>query len=196
MPYTDSDRQVTQAKIMIGGGFGVGKTTAVGAVSEIPPLETEELLTEASVNTDCLDGVERKTHTTVALDWGRITVHAGLVLYLFGTPGQQRYWFMWDELCVGAFGAVVLADTRRLSESFQAIDFFERRRIPFVVAINEFDGAVRYEIEEVREALTLARHIPVVTCDARQRTSVRDVLIALVQYVIAMRSHLSAPENP
>jgi uncharacterized protein len=189
MAYTHSDRQVVQAKIMIGGGFGVGKTTAVGAVSEIEPLSTEELLTAASATTDCLDGVEDKSHTTVALDWGRITIHTGLVLYLFGTPGQERYWFTWDELCVGALGAVVMADTRRLQACFQAVDFFEQRRIPFIVAINEFDGADRYGTEEVRAALKLAPHVPVVSCDARQRSSVKHVLITLVEYILTARSH-------
>ncbi|WP_329242967.1 ATP/GTP-binding protein [Actinoallomurus sp. NBC_01490] len=189
MAYTHSDRPVIQAKIMIGGGFGVGKTTAVGAVSEIEPLSTEELLTAASVTTDCLDGVEDKSHTTVALDWGRITIHTGLVLYLFGTPGQERYWFMWDELCLGALGAIVLADTRRLQACFQAIDFFERRRIPFIVAVNEFDGADRYGTEEVRAALRLATGVPVLACDARKRHSVKHVLITLVEYVLTTRSH-------
>ncbi|OIK28730.1 GTP-binding protein [Streptomyces malaysiense] len=171
-------------KILVAGGFGVGKTTLVGAISEIRPLRTEERLTEAGRPVDDTSGVEAKDTTTVAMDFGRITLRDDLVLYLFGTPGQQRFWFMWDELSEGALGAVVLADTRRLEDCFAAVDYFERRAIPFLVAVNCFDGAARYPSESVRRALDLDAGVPVVLCDARDRDSARDVLIGLIQHAM------------
>jgi uncharacterized protein len=170
-------------KILIAGGFGAGKTTLVGSVSEIMPLQTEELLTDAGVGTDDLAGVETKTTTTVAMDFGRITIHDDLVLYLFGTPGQDRFWFLWDELVVGALGAVVLADTRRLADCFPSVDYFERLGTPFLVAVNCFNGEQRYTVEAVREALDLDPLVPVLLCDARDRQSGKQVLIALVEHV-------------
>jgi uncharacterized protein len=171
-------------KVLVAGGFGVGKTTLVGAVSEIRPLRTEEVLTEAGVGVDDVRGVERKTTTTVAMDFGRITLSDGVALYLFGTPGQDRFWFMWNELVRGALGAVVLADTRRLHGSFAAIDFFEQRGTPFVVAVNQFDGSYHYTEEELRGALDLDPHVPLKVCDARRRESAKRVLITLIEHAI------------
>jgi len=175
----------TPVKIVIAGGFGTGKTTMVRSVSEIAPLQTEELLTEASVGVDDLAGVEGKTTTTVALDFGRITISPEIVLYLFGTPGQGRFWFMWDELAQGAIGAVVLVDTRRLDSSFPSIDFFERRDIPFIVAVNCFDDAHKYAVEEVRGALDLDKSIPIVLCDVRDRVSSKNVLVGIIEHAMA-----------
>ncbi|MFG2884233.1 ATP/GTP-binding protein [Streptomyces sp. NPDC048297] len=186
MDSARSDAHVA-LKILVAGGFGAGKTTLVGSVSEIRPLHTEELLTEAGRPIDRLEGVEQKTTTTVAMDFGRITIHRDLLLYLFGTPGQDRFWFMWDELAQGALGAVVLADTRRLGDCFPAVDFFEHRGIPFVVAVNCFDGARTYEAGYVADALDLDPGTPVVLCDARERESGKEVLISLVEH--AARRH-------
>src|SRR6201986_3830921 len=181
-----SPRRHRAIKILLAGGFGVGKTTLVGAVSEMRPLRTEEALTESSGHVDSTAGVERKTTTTVAMDFGRITLRDDLVLYLFGTPGQERFWCMWDELSLGALGAVVLADTRRLADCFPAIDYFERREIPFIVALNVFDGARHYSVEDVRVALDLDPSLPIIMCDARSRESAKEVLIALIQHVLSV----------
>ncbi|GAA4577678.1 ATP/GTP-binding protein [Micromonospora coerulea] len=193
MDYGPSERPAgaaslpTAIKILIAGGFGVGKTTMVGAVSETRPLRTEEVLTETGVGIDDLSGVEEKRTTTVAMDFGRITISDDLVLYVFGTPGQDRFWFVWDELALGAIGAVVLADTRRLADCFPSIDYFEGRGTPFVVAVNCFEGATQFRLDEVQTALNLDPGVPVVLCDARRRESSKEVLITLLEHAMKTR---------
>ncbi len=188
MDYVNSERTghatlPTAIKILIAGGFGVGKTTLVGSVSETKPLRTEEVLSEQGVGVDDISGVEAKSTTTVAMDFGRITISEELVLYLFGTPGQDRFWFVWDELTIGALGAVVLADTRRLADCFPSVDYFERARLPFIVAVNCFENARQYSLDEVRLALDLDPDVPVMMCDARERQSSKEVLVALIEHV-------------
>jgi signal recognition particle receptor subunit beta len=187
MDSVRSEKRIPLAlKILIAGGFGAGKTTLVGSVSEIRPLQTEEVLT--GVSDDDTSGVERKHTTTVAMDFGRITITDDLQVYLFGTPGQDRFWFLWDELALGALGAVVLADTRRLADCFPSVDYFERRGTPFVVAVNCFDGQQHHGADAVRRALDLDDDVPVVLCDARDRLSCKQVLIELVEHVAARQA--------
>jgi signal recognition particle receptor subunit beta len=183
---TDSTGLPTTLKILVAGGFGVGKTTLVGSISEIQPLLTEEYLTDESIGVDDVAGVESKSSTTVAMDFGRITLNHDLVLYLFGTPGQDRFLFVWDELSLGAIGAIVLADTRRLAECFPSVDYFERRGTPFIVAVNRFEGTREFQPADVQLALNLDPEVPVIMCDARQRDSAKEAMIVLVEH--AMKS--------
>jgi len=199
MASVPSDEQATDAlpvalKILVAGGFGVGKTTMVGSISEITPLLTEEHLTDKSVGVDDTDGVESKYSTTVAMDFGRITLSDDLVLYLFGTPGQDRFLFVWDELSVGAIGAIVLADTRRLADCFTSVDYFEQRGTPFIVAVNCFEGARDFQVSEVQLALNLDPDVPVIMCDVRRRDSAKEALIALVEY--ALKKAWGNSQNP
>ncbi len=187
----DHTRAPIATKVVVAGGFGVGKTTLVGSVSEITPLQTEALMTSASEEEDDLSATPDKLTTTVAMDFGRITLDDDLVLYVFGTPGQQRFWFMWDDLVRGAIGAIVLADTRRLQDCFPALDYFESSGLPYIVAVNHFDGSELFEAEDVREALTVPAHIPVVIMDARKRITVIDSLLSLVAHALE-----TTPEQP
>ncbi len=193
---TSATRRAASTKIVIAGGFGVGKTTLVGSVSEIVPLRTEALVTNESEGIDDLAAVPGKSTTTVAMDFGRLTLAEDLVLYLFGTPGQQRFWFMWDDLCLGAIGAVVLVDTGRLDASFSPLDYFESKGIPFIVAVNQFDNAERYPLEDVADALALPAEVPIISVDARDRESSKKALMRVTEYALErLTRSLSAKVN-
>jgi signal recognition particle receptor subunit beta len=183
--YAPSSRSSASTKIVVAGGFGVGKTTFVGAVSEIDPLRTEALVTQESAGQDDISKVQQKHTTTVAMDFGRITLAENLVLYLFGTPGQRRFWFMWDD-------AVVLVDTRRLDDSFAAVDYFEAKGLPFIVALNQFDGAGEFGPDEIREALAISAHIPVITVDARDRESAKHALVRITEFALTQLTRVPA----
>jgi signal recognition particle receptor subunit beta len=181
---TSAARKAASTKIVIAGGFGVGKTTFVGSVSEIVPLRTEALMTNESEGVDDLGAVPDKSTTTVAMDFGRLTLAEDLVLYLFGTPGQRRFWFMWDDLCLGAIGAIVLVDTARLEDSFSPLDYFESKGLPFIVAVNLFHGVQNHSLDEVAEALALPAHVPIISVDARERESAKYALIRVTEYAL------------
>ncbi len=192
MDYAPSNRSSASTKIVVAGGFGVGKTTFVGAVSEIDPLRTEALVTNESVGQDDISKVQQKHTTTVAMDFGRITLAENLVLYLFGTPGQRRFWFMWDDLVKGAIGAVVLVDVRRLDDSFAAVDYFEAKGLPFIVALNQFDGSQEFGPDDIREALAIPSHIPVIEVDARDRESAKQALVRITEFALTQLTGVAA----
>ena len=193
---TSARRKAASTKIVVAGGFGVGKTTLVGSVSEIVPLRTEALVTNESEGVDDLDAVPTKATTTVAMDFGRLTLAEDLVLYLFGTPGQRRFWFMWDDLCLGAIGAIVLVDTARLDDSFSPLDYFESKGLPFIVAVNQFEGTERYSLEEVASALALPAEVPIISVDARDRESCKQALVRVTEYaLLRLTQSLTANAN-
>ena len=193
---TKAQRAAASTKIVIAGGFGVGKSTLVGAVSEIDPLRTEALVTNESEGVDDLAAVPTKATTTVAMDFGRLTLAEDLVLYLFGTPGQRRFWFMWDDLCRGAIGAIVLVDTARLDESFSPLDYFESKGLPFIVAVNQFDGVPRYPAEEIAAALALPAEVPIISLDARDREQAKGALVKITEYALMrLRESLTVNAN-
>jgi uncharacterized protein len=181
---TRAARKAASTKIVIAGGFGVGKTTFVGSVSEIVPLRTEALVTDESEGVDDLSSVPGKSTTTVAMDFGRLTLAEDLILYLFGTPGQRRFWFMWDDLCLGAIGAVVLVDTARLDASFSPLDYFESKGLPFIVAVNQFNGVQHYSLDAISDALALRPEVPIMSVDARDRESAKKALIRVTEYAL------------
>ncbi|MGW1515709.1 GTP-binding protein [Streptomyces sp. NPDC002287] len=191
----DRSRAPVAVKVLVAGGFGVGKTTFVSSVSEITPLRTEAVMTQASVPTDDLTGTPDKSTTTVAMDFGRITLADDLVLYVYGTPGQERFWFMWDDLVRGAIGGLVLADTRQLRDCFPALDYFESCGLPYAVAVNHFEGSKSYEPEDVREALTIPPDVPVVIMDARRRATVVESLLTLVGHALDATPEQSVPHR-